>query len=163
MLKILLSLFINFKNFNNVVYNNYKSLGKKLESFKKDDFITWAETIVNFFYNDYIKELFNILRVFLGLKEHNDNNNKIFYIAELYSAYKSKISNLEFNYHNYNSKLFLKKRKRFIKWSNWFMFKMWWLGKYIYIYCELNIVLGNWKKAIMAAPHISIKNWEELT
>ena len=152
---------INFKNYNNDVYNKYKSLGKKLESINKDDFISRAEIIVNFFfYNDYIKELFDILRVILGLKEHNDDNNKIFYIADLYSAYKSKISNLEFNYYNYNSKFSLKKKKEDLlneaidlcsKCGDWEK------------YCELNIVLGNWKKAIMAAPHVSIKYWEELT
>jgi len=39
-----------------------------------------------FFYNIYIIELFDILRVILSLKELNDDNNKIFYIADLYSA-----------------------------------------------------------------------------
>ena len=43
-----------------------------------------------FFYNIYIIELFDILRVILSLKELNDDNNKIFYIADLYSAYKLK-------------------------------------------------------------------------
>jgi hypothetical protein len=30
-------------------------------------------------------------------------------------------------------------------------------------YCELSIEAGEWEKAIMAAPHVSIKYWKELT
>jgi hypothetical protein len=30
-------------------------------------------------------------------------------------------------------------------------------------YCELSIELGNWENAIMAAPHVSISYWKELT
>ena len=53
---------VNFNHSNCDIYNKYKSLEKKLESVKKDDFVSRAETIVNFFfYNDYIKELFDIL------------------------------------------------------------------------------------------------------
>ena len=152
---------VNFNHSNCDIYNKYKSLEKKLESVKKDDFVSRAETIVNFFfYNDYIKELFDILRVILGLKEHNDDKNKMFYIADLYSAYKSKISNLEFNYYNNSMKISFKKKKEDLlneaidncaKCGDWEK------------YCELNIALNNWKKAIIAAPHVSIKYWEELT
>jgi hypothetical protein len=30
-------------------------------------------------------------------------------------------------------------------------------------FCELNVELGNWDKALIAAPHVSIEYWKQLT
>jgi hypothetical protein len=30
-------------------------------------------------------------------------------------------------------------------------------------FCELNVEMNNWEKALIAAPHVSIEYWKELT
>ena len=141
------------------LFKNFLNLKKKIMNLNKDDFISRAEIIINYFnYHENIKEFFDILRVILKIKEHSDDNNQIFYINDLLSAYKSKISNLEFNYFNEQNKNKAKKEKILneaidfcLKCGEWQK------------YCELNIECGDWKKAIIAAPNVSKNYWEKLT
>ena len=92
--------------------------------------------------------------------EHSTDNNKIFHLTDLYSAYKSKILKIEFEYNNninnfnkneINEKnLVLDAIIKCATINDWEKF------------CELNILINNWKKAIMFAPKVSQKYWEDL-
>ena len=142
------------------LYKKYDKLYKALELFGSEDYISKAEEIVNFFfYHENIKELFDILRVVLKKKEHSNEDNKLFYIKDLYSAYKSKILNLEFNYFNQNKFDYHIKRENIIKEAIDYSAKCGDWEKF----CELSIEIGHWKEAIMASPHVSIAYWEEIT
>lgn len=142
------------------IYKKYPTLLSLLGQCDESDVISKAEQIANFFfYHDNTKELFDILRVVLGKKEHSNEENSLFYIRDLYSAYKSKILNLEFKYFNQSKFDYHIKREELLKEAIDYSAKCGDWEKF----CELNIELGNWKKAIMAAPHVSMSYWEELT
>ena len=164
-LKNNVNLIIGFENENYLenksdLFKKLTNLKKKISVLNKDDFISRAEIIMNYFdYHENIKEFFDILRVILKIKEHSDDNNQIFYINDLISAYQSKISNLEFNYFNEQNKNLKTKREKILNEMIDYCLKCGEWQKY----CELNIESGNWKKAIIAAPNVSVNYWEKLT
>ena len=164
-LKNNVNLIIGFENENYLenksdLFKKLINLKKKISVLNKDDFISRAEIIMNYFdYHENIKEFFDILRVILKIKEHSDDNNQIFYINDLISAYQSKISNLEFNYFNEQNKNLKTKREKILNEMIDYCLKCGEWQKY----CELNIESGNWKKAIIAAPNVSVNYWEKLT
>ena len=125
-----------------------------------NDNIRKAEIISKYFISyPCLKELYDIIRIIKKKNEHSTDNNKIFHLTDLYSAYKSKILKIEFEYNNINNfnKNEINKKnlisEAIIKCAtinDWEKF------------CELNILINNWKKAIMFAPKVSQKYWEDL-
>ena len=146
----------NYKNDN----NNFCELFMKLKEISNDDKISKAEIITKYFLGyPCIKEFFDILRIIMKKSQHSTDNNIIFHISDLYSAYKSKILKLEFEFNNNRNLNYNETAKKeiiseaIIKCAaidDWEKF------------CELNILIGNWKKALMFAPKVSQNYWEEL-
>ena len=125
----------------------------------KNDKISKAEIISEYFLSyPCLKELFDILRIIYHKSEHNIDNNKIFHISDLYSAFKSNILKTEFELNengfkdnNINkNKLINDAIMKSATINDWEKF------------CELNILINNWEKALMFAPKVSKKYWENL-
>ena len=147
-------------NENNLIKEKHPNLYNELKNIDDNDNISKAEIISKYFHSyPCLKEFYDIIRIILKKSEHNTDNNKIFHITDLYSAYKSKILKIEFDYNN--SSAFTKNeisKKNLISEAiikcaainDWEKF------------CELNILINNWKKAIMFAPKVSEKYWEDL-
>ena len=134
------------------LYNQIKNSG--------NDNISKAEIISKYFISyPCLKELYDILRIIMKKNEHSTDNNKIFHLTDLYSAYKSKILKVEFDYNNninnfnqndINKNVILEAIIKCATINDWEKF------------CELNILINNWQKAIMFAPKVSQKYWENL-
>ena len=142
----------NINNENNILFN-------KLKNIDSNDKITKAE-LISEYYLGYpcLKEFYDILRIIKHKNEHNTDNNKILHITDLYSAYKSKILKSEFDFNNNDNNnednnkksLIYDAIKKCSAINDWEKF------------CELNILINNWKKALMFAPKVSKKYWEDL-
>ena len=137
--------------------DNYPYLFSKLKNIDNNDKISKAEIISEYFLSyPCLKEFFDILRIIYNKSEHNTDNNKIFHITDLYSAYKSNILKAEFDFNNNtikdNNKISLINEAilKCATINDWEKF------------CELNILINNWKKALMFAPKVSKKYWEDL-
>ena len=159
-----------------VVFNNYNSNKEMFNAFpmlyekceevcackdksKIEQAIDIGECVINFFYYvESAKELFDILRVVLNIKQHSDENNKLFYLTDMYSAYKSKALNLEFKYFNDKKFDYHVKKEDLVKEALDYCMKCGDWEKF----CELSIEIGNWKQAVMAAPHVSMAYWEDI-
>ena len=147
-------------NENILIKEKHPNLFNELKDTENGDNISKGEIISKYFHSyPCLKEFYDIIRIILKKSEHNTDNNKIFHVADLYSAYKSKILKIEFDYNN--SSTFSKNeinKKNLISEAimkcaainDWEKF------------CELNILINNWKKAIMFAPKVSEKYWEDL-
>lgn len=106
-----------------------------------------------------MKDFWDILKVVTKNKEYCDTNNKIFFVSDLYSAYKSKAQHLEFNYFSKTKFDYSIKREDLLKEAIDISAKVGDWEKF----CELCIEANEWEKAIMAAPNISLTYWKELT
>ena len=136
---------------------NHPNLLNKLKNLDNNDKISKAELISDYYLSyNCLKELFDILRIIYHKSEHNTDNNKIFHITDLYSAYKSNILKTEFDFNNSNLKDVNK-----IKSMNDAILKCAAINDWEK-FCELNILINNWKKALMFAPKVSKKYWEDL-
>ena len=149
----------NFNNENNkLTQDKHQNLFDKLKNIDNNDIITKAELISEYFLSfPCLKEFFDILRIIYHKSEHNTDNNKIFHITDLYSAIKSNILKTEFDFNNNNINKEINKNNlineailKSAAINDWEKF------------CELNILINNWKKALMFAPKVSKKYWEEL-
>ena len=146
---------------NNLIKEKHLNLFNELKKIDNNDKISKAEVISKYFLSyPCIKEFYDIIKIIMHKMEHSTDNNKIFHITDLYSAYKSKILKIEFDYNN-NKNIFNQNeinKKNMISEAimkcaainDWEKF------------CELNILTNNWKKAIMFAPKVSKKYWEDL-
>ena len=136
---------------------NHPNLLNKLKNLDNNDKISKAELISDYYLSyNCLKELFDILRIIYHKSEHNTDNNKIFHITDLYSAYKSNILKTEFDFNNSNLKDVNK-----IKSMNDAILKCAAINDWEK-FCELNILINNWKKALMFAPKETKKYWEDL-
>ena len=151
---------IIYKNiFDEKNVDKYSNLLNKLENIEKKDNISRAKLISEYFLSyPCLKELFDILRIIYHKSEHNTDNNKIFHISDLYSAYKSNILKAEFDF-NENSVKDININKN--KLINEAILKCAVINDWEK-FCELNILINNWKKALMFAPKVSQKYWENL-
>ena len=141
-----------------LIQNKYQNLLCELKSIDNTDNINKAELISKYFLSyPCLKEFFDILRIIYHKNEHNTDNNKIFHITDLYSAYKSNILQAEFDFNNNN----LNKDVNKINLINEAILKCAAINDWEK-FCELNILINNWKKALMFAPKVSKKYWEEL-
>ena len=151
---------------NKEMFNAFPALYEKCESVcsckdksQTEQAIDIGECVINFFYYvDSAKELFDILRVVLNIKQHSDENNKLFYLTDMYSAYKSKALNLEFKFFNEKKFDYHVKKEDLVKEALDYCMKCGDWEKF----CELSVEIGNWKQAIMAAPHVSMAYWEDI-
>ena len=141
------------------IKDKHPKLFEKLKNLDKNDKISKAEIISEYFLSyPCLKELFDILRIIYHKSEHNIDNNKIFHISDLYSAFKSNILKTEFELNengfkdnNINkNKLINDAIMKSATINDWEKF------------CELNILINNWEKALMFAPKVSKKYWENL-
>ena len=138
--------------------NKHEYLFNKLKKIDKNDNISKAELISEYFLSyPCLKEFFDILRIIYHKSEHNTDNNKIFHITDLYSAIKSNILKAEFDFNNTDINKDINKNNlineailKSAAINDWEKF------------CELNILINNWKKALMFAPKVSKKYWEDL-
>ena len=148
-------------NENDMIKENHPNLYNQLKNIDNSDNISRAESISNYFLcYPCLKEFYDIIRIILKKSEHSTDNNKIFHITDLYSAYKSKILKIEFDYNNnsnnfnqneiYKNNIISEAIIKCAAINDWEKF------------CELNILLNNWKKAIMFAPKVSKKYWEDM-
>ena len=148
-------------NENDMIKENHPNLYNQLKNIDNSDNISRAESISNYFLcYPCLKEFYDIIRIILKKSEHSTDNNKIFHITDLYSAYKSKILKIEFDYNNnsnnfnqneiYKNNIISEAIIKCAAINDWEKF------------CELNILINNWKKAIMFAPKVSKKYWEDL-
>ena len=145
----------------NIINNksNISDLLEKLNKLDKDDNITKAEIISEYFLSyPCLKEFFDILRIIYHKNEHSTDNNKVFHITDLYSAIKSKILKIEFDFNNDNNK---NKDINKMNLINEAIIKSAAINDWEK-FCELNILINNWKKALMFAPKVSKKYWEEM-
>ena len=150
---------IIYKNIlNEINVDKYPYLLNNLKKIEKNDNISRAELISEYFLSlPCLKELYDILRIIYHKSEHNTDNNKIFHLSDLYSAYKSNILKSEFDFNennikenNIKNKLIDEAILKCAVINDWEKF------------CELNILINNWKKALMFAPKVSRKYWENL-
>ena len=158
-INIIEHIIIYYNILNEINIDKYPYLLNNLKKIEKNDNISRAELISEYFLSyPCLKELFDILRIIYHKSEHNTDNNKIFHISDLYSAYKSNILKSEFDF-NENSikdkninknKLINEAILKCAVINDWEKF------------CELNILINNWKKALMFAPKVSQKYWENL-
>ena len=152
-----------YKNVNEekIIKDDHPNLYNKLQNIENNDNISRAEAISIYFLSyPCLKELFDILRIILKKSEHNTDNNKIFHITDLYSAYKSKILKIEFDYNN-NSNNFNQSEINKNNLISEAIMKCAAINDWEK-FCELNILINNWKKAIMFSPKVSKKYWEDL-
>ena len=148
----------NLNNNNLLNEEKHQKLILKLKNVDNNDYITKAEIITKYFLGyPCLKEFFDILRIIYHKSEHNTENNKIFHITDLYSAYKSSILQTEFDFNNSNISKDINKTKLI----NEAILKSAAINDWEK-YCELNILINNWKNALMFAPKVSKKYWEEL-
>ena len=148
----------NLNNNNLLNEEKHQKLIQKLKNVDNNDNITKAEIITEYFLGyPCLKEFFDILRIIYHKSEHNTENNKIFHITDLYSAYKSSILQTEFDFNNSNISKDINKTKLI----NEAILKSAAINDWEK-YCELNILINNWKNALMFAPKVSKKYWEEL-
>ena len=141
-----------------MLYEQCEAVCAYKDKSKIEQAIDIGECVVNFFYYvDSAKELFDILRIVLNIKQHSDENNKLFYLTDMYSAYKSKALNLEFKYFNDKKFDYHVKKEDLVKEALDYCMKCGDWEKF----CELSIEIGNWKQAVMAAPHVSMAYWED--
>ena len=155
---IILYMTDNYETNNLLIRDKHQNLYNKLKNIDKNDKITKAEIISEYFLSyPCLKEFFDILRIIYHKSEHNTDNNKIFHITDLYSAVKSNILKIEFDFNNNTINKDINKTNlineailKSAAINDWEKF------------CELNILINNWKKALMFAPKVSKKYWEDL-
>ena len=146
------------ENCNILIQDKHQKLFIKLKNIDNTDKISKAEAISEYFLSyPCLKEFFDILRIIYHKSEHNTDNNKIFHITDLYSAVKSNILKTEFDFNNDNINKDINK----INLINEAILKSAAINDWEK-FCELNILINNWKKALMFAPKVSKKYWEDL-
>jgi len=151
----------NNYNENNLIKEKHPKLYNELKNVENNDNISKAEIISKYFLSyPCIKEFYDIIKIIMHKSEHSTDNNKIFHAADLYSAYKSKILKIEFDYNNkpnnFGQNDINKKNLIFDAIMKCAAINDW------EKFCELNILINNWKKALMFAPKVSKKYWEDL-